>query len=181
MNRKGFTLVELLVTMVILGIVTAMSWPVISRVQENNTRTKYEKYGEAAIAAAKVYVDSYEEDLFYYEDDITEESQEAGQCAFITYLDLKEHSLLKPFESKGMTCSSNYTFVIVKRVKGKYTYKYYLGCGNETDLAEDPPNLLPKQKVNFILPTNDSNTPYETGPTGKPYADFNCQPATLKS
>ncbi len=179
MNKKGFTLVELLVTMVILGIVTTMAWPVVTRIQENNMLTKYEKYGDAAVAAAKIYVDSYEEDLFYYEDDVTEATQNAGQCAFISYLDLKEHSLLKPFESKGLTCASKYTFVLVKRVKGKYTYKYYLGCGNEKDLADT--GLLPKSKISFVLPNNDTRTAYESGPSGTPYADFHCQAPVLKS
>ena len=37
LNRNGFTLVEILVTMVILGIVTAMAFPVLKTVSENNT------------------------------------------------------------------------------------------------------------------------------------------------
>ena len=40
MNKNGFTLVELLVAIVILGIIMGMSWPAIRRLQENNTYQK---------------------------------------------------------------------------------------------------------------------------------------------
>lgn len=180
MKNKGFTLVELLVVIVILGIVTGMSWPTIRRIQENNTISKYEKYGESLESAAKIYVDSYEEDLFYYEDDLSTTSQNNGQCAFITYAELKEHGLANDYEQNGMTCNSPNTFVIVKRRKGKYQYKYYLGCGNETDILKTEPNNLPTSKVYYVFPANDTNIPYEVGPSGKPYAEFGCSPATLK-
>ena len=40
-NTKGFTLVELLAVIVILGVITGMSWPVIRRLQEQNTLNKF--------------------------------------------------------------------------------------------------------------------------------------------
>ena len=42
MNKKyGFTLVELLVTMVILGIIVGMSFPLIRRIREANEKREY--------------------------------------------------------------------------------------------------------------------------------------------
>lgn len=40
LSKKGFTLVELLVTMVILGIITAMSFPVLKILSENINEKK---------------------------------------------------------------------------------------------------------------------------------------------
>ena len=40
LSKKGFTLVELLVTMVILGIITAMSFPVLKTLSENINEKK---------------------------------------------------------------------------------------------------------------------------------------------
>ena len=78
-NRKGFTLVELLVVITLLGIITGFSWPAITRLREGNKTTKYKSYGDAMIAAAKLYIDSYEEDLFLYENDLSDEQKEIGQ------------------------------------------------------------------------------------------------------
>ena len=128
-NNKGFTLVELLVVMVVMGVIMGMSWPVISKIQDNNEISKYKKYGEALVSAAKIYVDSYEEDLFMYEDDLTEEQKEKGQCVYITYNDLADHLLIKDYAMNGVTCNSESTFVAVNRQNGNYRYKYFLGCG----------------------------------------------------
>ena len=130
-NSKGFTLVELLVVIVIIGVITMMAWPMISRMQNDNKADQYKKYGEAMISAAKLYVDSYEEDIFRYEDDLTELEREQGQCAFITFQDLKSNSLIKDFDYNEISCNSDSTFVRVTRKDGKYKYKYFLGCGNK--------------------------------------------------
>ena len=55
---KGFTLVELLVTVSILGLITAMSIPVIRNIIEANTIKKYTTYKDSVETSAKLYVDS---------------------------------------------------------------------------------------------------------------------------
>lgn len=145
-NRKGFTMVELLVTIVILGVITGMSWPLVRRLQEQNAKSKYTTYGDGVVSAAKIYVDSFEEDLFYYEDDLprlndTEKetaknngellSDELTQCAMISVTDLINHNLIKDINMDEISCVSNYSFVIVKKKKNNYDYKYYLGCGKK--------------------------------------------------
>lgn len=150
-NNKGFTLVELLVVMVIIGIVTTMSWPAITRIQEDNKMSKYKSYGDAMIGAAKVYVDAYEEDMFYYEDDLTDIQKNKGQCYYIMLQELIEHSLMKDFNTKGMSCLSDSSFVRVIRKKGNYQYDYYLGCGNKSEIDPDT-GKLPSTRVYFTLP-----------------------------
>ena len=63
-KEKGFTLVDLLVTISILGLITAMSIPVIRNIIEANTLKKYTTYKDSVETSAKLYVDSYSEDLF---------------------------------------------------------------------------------------------------------------------
>ena len=55
---KGFTLVELLLTISILGLITAMSIPVIRNIIEANTLKKYATYKDSVETSAKLYVDS---------------------------------------------------------------------------------------------------------------------------
>lgn len=65
MNEKnGFTLVELLVTMIILGIISVLAFPMLRGLKESNDKRKYKAYSDSALLSAKLYVDSYGEDLF---------------------------------------------------------------------------------------------------------------------
>ena len=192
MNNKGFTLVELLVVIVVMGVIMGMSWPVITKIQENNEINKYEKYGEAMVEGAKLYVDSYEEDLFYYEDDLTDEQKKVGQCAYITYNDLIDHLLIKDFNMNGITCNSESSFVRVVRRNGKYTYSYYLGCGykksdnsqlknDSSDIFYTYPNVNSKNYMNHAacnklhsdgdapVMRNLSHTTYPYVSSGRPY------------
>ena len=161
-NNKGFTLIELLVTIVILGVISGMAFPLVRGLQERNTYTKYEKYGESLVAAAKLYVNSYEEDVFRYEDDLTKCQRDEGQCQYITFADLHEKSLINDLAMDGVTCNSPNTFVKVTRRKGKYTYQYYLGCGGIESANDD--GQIKTKDIYFVLPIRSDNTntdPYE--------------------
>ena len=64
MKKRGFTLAELLVTIVILGIITGLSIPVIRGLQASQSEKRYSIYVDSVNSAAKLYTDSYSEDLF---------------------------------------------------------------------------------------------------------------------
>lgn len=120
MNNKGFTLVELLVVIAVMGIITGMAVPLIRNVQVNQTNKKYDTYLNSLTYSAKLYVNSYDEDLFGHAD---------TGCAIIFYDDLVKKKLLKDIEIKDVSCRTSETLVKVVKFEGQYTYTPQLGCG----------------------------------------------------
>lgn len=118
-NNKGFTLVELLATMVILGIITGISMPLLRNVMARREYKKYDTYQESLIYASKLYVDSYKEDLFGY--------SKSG-CAYIDLKDLIDKKFIKDIDIPSVTCNTPKTYVNVIKVGDKYTYTPYLTC-----------------------------------------------------
>ena len=67
-NNKGFTLIEVLVAITIMGIITVMALPGVQQLQSRNRERKYEKYGESFLyevlyitEVAGIQVDTYED------------------------------------------------------------------------------------------------------------------------
>ena len=122
MNKKncGFTLVELLVTIVILGIITGLSIPLIRNVQSSHEKRQYETYRDSLEYASKIYLDSYEEDLFGHDD--------IG-CAIVSYQQMKGKNLVKDIPIDGVSCDTSETFVKIIKFEGQYTYQSKISCG----------------------------------------------------
>ena len=151
-DNKGFTLVELLVVISIIGIISLISIPLVRNVQNKNSNSKYDQYLQTLIQSAKLYVDTYDVDLF-------------GQCVNaddeeckkkITFAQLKDKSLLKDIQIDGITCNTPETYVIVTKNGNKYKYSGHLGCGSIRDDGSVNINVrLPKSSS--INGDDDSN------------------------
>ena len=63
MNKKAFTLVELLVTIIIIGLIALMGFPSLQRMLNDNTTKEIETYGKSMIGAAKMYMQKEGRDI----------------------------------------------------------------------------------------------------------------------
>ncbi|MBQ9019393.1 MAG: type II secretion system protein [Bacilli bacterium] len=146
LNKKGFTLTELLVVIAILGIITGLSIPLIRKLSATFELKKYQNYADGLLASAKIYNNSYSEDLFGHNE---------NGCAYITYGQLVEKDLLKDIGIDDVSCNSDSTFVRVIKQRDKYSYAGFLGCGKKTNGKVE--------NIEVSLP--EANTEYAMDPT----------------
>lgn len=159
-NRKGFTLTELLVAVVILGIIAGLSIPLIRNLSGEFQRRKYQTYADAVLVAAKLYNDSYSEDLFGH--------NEYG-CAYITYDKLVEKKLIGDIEVEEMSCNSDMTYVRVTKQKDKYGYSPFISCGKKTrgkitKVTLSIPKVVPEMDSDSCTGVNMPNLKIEADP-----------------
>lgn len=132
--RKGFTLIELVVAIAILGVLMIIAIPSVKNIQNSNHDKKYEVYEKAITNSSKLYVDAYSEDLFGVSN---------TGCAVIKYDDLKVKDLIEDIQLKNTNCNDPGTCVRVKKDKnGSYHYETNIVC---------------KENGNIVFKDGDSN------------------------
>ena len=129
-KNKGFTLTELLVTVVILGIIMGISIPLIKNIRNNDENKKYDTYADSLLSGAKLYNDAYGEDLF---------GNKKNGCNYIKYSDLATKDLVKDIQIDGVSCNNDYTYVRVIKIGDKYSYKPFLTCYSGENLVKSRP------------------------------------------
>ena len=124
MSKKGFTMVELLAAIAILGLLMIMAFPTMRAVQSRNEKRKYEEYGHAMLSAAKLYTDSYADDLFPrgYKNDF----------AVISTTDLAKKDLLKNIGFTDISCIDGDSVIVVAKYGDDYQYCLSMKCKNKT-------------------------------------------------
>ena len=129
MNKKGFTMVELLVAMSIMGLLIIMAFPTMRAVQTNNQKKNYQSYGDAIVSAAKLYTDSYAEDLF--------RPDTRNETKSLSVSESLKKGLIKNKGVSGVDCVTQSTVTIAK-YNTDYAYCLSLKCTTgETTVYEE--------------------------------------------
>ena len=138
-NKKGFTLIELIAVIVILGLIMIMVFPSISRLMMSNSKKKYTTYEDLLKEAAEKFARTRMADL----GGVTGE----GCIDDITIEDLEDANLIKPLGEEDVTCglpinfdlseyrnidaSKDYVAIRVRNNKGKVKVELSLLCINK--------------------------------------------------
>lgn len=108
MNNKGFTLTEVIVAVAVAGIISLIAFPTISKLREENTKKEFKEYEKVLVNAAKLYMDSHQQDI-----DISD--------IYISFVDLKSLGI-RSFSKRGINCDSS----CVKVTDANYAYRKYI-------------------------------------------------------
>lgn len=119
-NKRGFTLVELLAVVVILGILLAISIPAVTKWIERSRTEKLNSQRKTLVMAAENYVQDNTEML----------PKKVGEKTIVKAKDLKLHNYLKSdiIDASKRICTEKSYVEIYKKDQTNYTYSSFIYC-----------------------------------------------------
>ena len=151
LNNKGFTLVEIITTIAILGIVSLIALPIISNTNNSNKVKKFELYKDSLESAAKLYIDS---------DGYDEFGDATSGCIDIPFKVLnQDKNLIEDIDMKDVSCNNIKTIVRVFKNGEIYNYKTYLNCKDKDDNIVYPIDGVEILPAGTCTGTVDTNGP----------------------
>lgn len=118
MNKKGFTLIEMLIVIILIGLVLVIAVPAVRNLTYGSSTKKYEQYEKVILEGAKLYTSSYRGEL----------ANDSSDCFTIPYSNLVKEGFLV---EEDIHCSGS--VVIRKRETTGYRYSLYLNCKDDKD------------------------------------------------
>ncbi len=158
-NKKGFTLTEILAVIAILGVILAIAVPSYNSLSKKFEKAYYEKLDGSVLAAAKSY----------YKENAESRPAELLYSNVVTFSKLKENKNIDDIKGYKSVDDLKGRIIIVKKVEG-YDYKMcYLAPGTTDD---------DEKKVATTL--DDGDLLEKLGTTKETNAD-NCDPNWLNN
>ncbi len=157
-NRKqAFTLIEMLVVIILIGIILAIVLPSVTKLSNNRSKKMYETHLDVVVeSAVDLYTDQYKGEL----------ADENAECFNINYQTLLKDGLV---DETDVFCDGN---IIIRDNKSTNSLEnsYYLTCrdskGNEINKSEKVPSgcrgFNGKFKMEYAIYTDSAKTkPYD--------------------
>lgn len=167
LNRnKAFTLIEMLIVVVIIGIILSIVIPSVSKLLNNRSKKIYETHIELLDKEIALYLDQYKGEL----------SNKDDSCFNINYQTLVSEG----FQESEIKCKGN---IIVTKANNDYENSYYLTCtdsegNNVVDESKSVPSgcigFNGKFKMNYKVYSDSSKTTIYDGSSyiKDAYVDF---------
>lgn len=152
-NKKGFTLTEILAVIAILGVILAIAVPSYNSLSKKFEKAYYEKLEGSVLAAAKSY----------YKENAESRPAELLYSSVVTFSELKENKNIDDIKGYKSNIDLKGRIIIVKKAEG-YDYKMcYLDSDKNSDNnkeyeknGESP--VADEDLLKKLGTTNDTNT-----------------------
>ena len=141
-NKKGYTLVELLAVIVIVGILSALAITGVSRLIQRARDSQLVQQEKTVSMAAESYLQANR----------SIQPKEIGEIVTISVQDLKSSKFLKEDvkNSSGESCMKH-SYVQVKKVsKTAYDYDTHFYCGKQEPKDDEVEPVKPTANVRFL-------------------------------
>lgn len=150
-NKKGFTLTEILAVIAILGVILAIAVPSYNSLSKKFEKAYYEKLEGSVLAAAKSY----------YKENAESRPAELLYSSVVTFSDLKENKNIDDIKGYKSVDDLKGRIIIVKKVEG-YDYKMCYLAPDTKDNAEKKATSMLKdgdllEKLGTSETTNANN------------------------
>lgn len=114
MNKLGFTLVELLAVVVIMGAISLLGVPALMRIVSDNSKNSCKYYEKAASEAARLYIEKESVDFF-----------ESGSFPTYVYIStLINYGLLEEYKDNNTKIIGNPYVTVTSSGSGDNPYGY---------------------------------------------------------
>ena len=122
-KKKGFTLVELLVVIMIIGIILGISIPAVVNLQKSQNAKKFNYFTTIVGEAADLYIEQYGKSF-----------DETENCFDIPYHNLVAEELIQERDITCLSSEGQQGIVQATRIPGtnNFTYEYFLTCKDRT-------------------------------------------------
>lgn len=137
-NKKGFTLIEILGVIVIIGLILIVAIPTMSRMIHNNNNQEYDNYNKLVREAAELYASKVKDKIG---------SSKYVGCAEVDLNTLINDGYVQEFNDTEVTCTTGDGKIKIRNNKGSIKVNFQLICKRGT-----------KEEYNTGSENNDKDT-----------------------